>query len=164
MDIRRLTASDGARFLDLMLKLDTESEFMLYEPGERVTSSKEMEERIRDVNSSGGVILGAVEEGMVQGFVSVSRGHANRIRHSGYVVIGVLNEASGKGLGSRLLKSIDLWAQEHDISKLELTVMVHNTRAHHLYLKSGYEVEGTKKRSVLVGDRFYDEYYMGKIL
>jgi RimJ/RimL family protein N-acetyltransferase len=164
MDIRNLTASDGESFLNLMLKLDVESEFMLYEQGERDTSPQEMAEQIRSVNNSGGVILGAVEGGSVLGFVSLSRGYANRIRHSGYVVMGVLHEASGKGLGLQLLKTLDCWAVEHDISKLELTVMVHNTRAYQLYLRNGYEVEGTKKRSVLVGGKFYDEYYMGKIL
>lgn len=164
MKIRRLEESDGESFLELLLKLDKESEFMLYEPAERATTAQEMAEKIKSVNNSGGVIIGAVEGDMLLGFVSLSRGQANRIRHSGYVVIGVLQEASGKGIGARLLGSLDSWATKHEISKLELTVMIHNHRAYQLYLRNNYEVEGTKKRSVLVNGKFYDEYYMGKIL
>jgi L-amino acid N-acyltransferase YncA len=109
MKIRRLEESDGESFLELLLKLDKESEFMLYEPGERATTVQEMAEKIKSVNNSGGVIIGAIEGDMLLGFVSLSRGQANRIRHSGYVVIGVLQEASGKGIGARLLGSLDSW-------------------------------------------------------
>lgn len=30
--------------------------------------------------------------------------------------------------------------------------------------KIRYEIEGTKRKSVLVDGKFYDEYYMGKII
>lgn len=164
MIIRSLNINDSESFLGLMLRLDNESQFMMYEPGERKTTLVQMNERIQSLEPSSGVILGAFEDGNIVGFVSLDRGFANRIRHIGYIVIGVINEASGKGIGATLLKSIDKWAIEHDVKKLELTVMSHNEKAHNLYLRSGYINEGIKRKSIQINGEFYDEYYMGKLL
>lgn len=164
MNIRTLKKHDAEDYLNLMRQLDRESEYMLYEIDERKTTVSQMAERIEDIHHTGGVLLGAYEADRLVGFVSLDRGFANRIRHSGYVVIGVLKAASGKGIGSKLLKALDDQARKLDISKLELTVMAHNERAHHLYLRLGYVDEGVKKRSIRIGDQYYNEYYMGKIL
>ena len=164
MHIRSLNISDSKEFLNLLDQLDNETEFMLYEPGERKTTSTEMKEYLKSFNTSIGIVLGAFENNNLVGYVSLKRGRANRIKHIGYIVIGVLKKFGGKGIGTELLKSIDRWAENQEIKKLELTVMSHNHKAQHLYLKSGYKKEGIKKMSVLVNGKFYDEYYMGKII
>lgn len=164
MIIRKLNENDGKDYLNLMLKLDQETEFMLYEPGERKTTPEQMTDRLISNLDKGGVVLGAFEEEKLTGFISLIRGAAKRIRHCGYVVIGVTQESSGKGVGSKLLDSLDEWAMLHGISKLELTVMAHNRRAYELYLRNGYEVEGTKTSSIQIRGQFFDEYYMGKTL
>jgi Acetyltransferases, including N-acetylases of ribosomal proteins len=48
------------------------------------------------------------------------------------------------------------------LTRLELTVMVHNERAIALYKKMGFEIEGTKKRSMRIDGQYVDEYYMAK--
>ena len=55
------------------------------------------------------------------------------------------------------------WAKEQGVKRLELTVICENARAKHLYEKMGFEIEGTKKKSVLVDGAYLDEYYMAKI-
>jgi RimJ/RimL family protein N-acetyltransferase len=40
--------------------------------------------------------------------------------------------------------------------------MVHNERAIALYKKMGFEIEGTKKRSMRIDGQYVDEYYMAK--
>jgi len=164
MFIRSLNVNDSESLLNLMLQLDHESEFMMYEPGERKTTLEQMRERIESLEPATGIILGVFEEDRIIGFVSLERGSMNRIRHIGYIVIGVIKEASGKGIGGKLLEKLDRWAVEHDIRKLELTVMSHNEKAHNLYLRSGYLDEGIKKMSVQINGGFYDENYMWKVL
>jgi len=164
LEIRALKKTDSKEYLALMLRLDEESEFMMYEPGERKTTAEQMECKIESLDSSEGIILGAFDSGNLVGFVSLGRGFANRIKHIGYIVIGIVLEASGKGLGTMLLNSIERWASEHSIKKLELSVMVHNEKAHNLYLKSGFVDEGVKRKSIHINGKFYDEYYMGKVI
>lgn len=164
MKIRKLEKSDGKILLTLLLALDNETTFMLYEPGERKSTSEEIESRIEAINNDGGVFLGVEQNKELVGFISASRGSAKRIKHSAYIVIGVLNKESGKGLGTKLLSRVDDWALKNNISKLELTVMVHNARAFELYKRKGFEVEGVKKDSIIIDGEMYDEYYMGKRL
>jgi len=163
MKIRKLEKSDGKLLLELLLHLDKETKFMLYEEGERKTTAEQTSQKIKNINSSG-IIIGAEDNGKLVGFISAQKGFVNRIKHSAYIVIGVLKEASGKGIGTQLMKEVDKWALNNGITKLELTVMVHNLRAFNLYKKMGYEVEGTKRNSVIVDGKLHDEYYMGKIL
>ena len=48
-------------------------------------------------------------------------------------------------------------------SRLELTVICENSVAKHLYEKNGFEIEGIKRKSVLVDGKYLDEFYMAKI-
>lgn len=59
---------------------------------------------------------------------------------------------------------MEAWARTADIVRLELTVMTHNVRGIALYKKSGFEIEGIKKKSLIVGGEGVDEYYMSKII
>jgi ribosomal protein S18 acetylase RimI-like enzyme len=79
-------------------------------------------------------------------------------------VIGVREDAAGRGLGRRLLDHLEQWAREAGITRLELTVMDHNTRALRLYQRQGYEVEGRRRNSLRVGGRYVDELAMAKLL
>jgi RimJ/RimL family protein N-acetyltransferase len=42
--------------------------------------------------------------------------------------------------------------------------MAHNERAIRLYKKMGFEIEGTKKHSLLISGSYVDEYYMAKLI
>ncbi len=68
------------------------------------------------------------------------------------------------GIGTALFKEIEKWARLHDVWRLELTVMAHNTRAKALYKKVGFEQEGLKKASLIINGKCVDEYCMAKLL
>ena len=51
MILRKLEEADGKLFLDLLLELDHETTFMLYEEGERQTTSSEMQGKINGINN-----------------------------------------------------------------------------------------------------------------
>lgn len=137
---------------------------MLYEPDERDMSEEDAEMMLKGVIASGSYAVGCFSENQLVGFATLRRGFAKRNNHSGYVVIGVMKTSSSNGYGTTLLSEIEKWAVENEITRLELTVMKHNERALELYLRSGYEIEGTKKNSLLIDGEYVDEYYMSKIL
>ena len=162
--VRKVREEDAAAFLDLLLRLDYETNYMMYEPGERKTTAEEMNVWIRELEASGSLLLGAVENNSLVGFLSAERGFARRIRHSAYLVIGILEQYRGRGLGTALFGELEKWARESGITRLELTVMVHNVPAVGLYKKAGFIIEGVKRRSLLVDGREVNEYYMAKLL
>jgi hypothetical protein len=49
--IREILESDAAGFLDLCIKLDAETQFMMLEPGERLTTVEEQCDRISRLRS-----------------------------------------------------------------------------------------------------------------
>jgi RimJ/RimL family protein N-acetyltransferase len=100
----------------------------------------------------------AVGEAIVMG----SEFQQNRL--SGTVGKGILEAHSGYGLGRTLMGEVDPYAKAHGLHPLELTVMATKARARSLYDSTGYVVEGTKRDSLYVNDRFVDEIMLAKLL
>jgi RimJ/RimL family protein N-acetyltransferase len=48
-------------------------------------------------------------------------------------VIGILQAFAGQGLGTQFFQLLEDWALQHNLHRLELTVMCHNKQAVHLY-------------------------------
>lgn len=164
---RKLERKDGAQLLRLMDMLDHETEFMLFEAGERNTdkeAEKAYEDRIETMNRNGSVTIGAFSEDELIGFVTADRGSLNRIRHKAYIVTGIRENFRGMGTGTCLFRELDRWASANEIVRLELTVHTSNEAGIRLYKSSGFKIEGTKEKSIFMNDRYYDEYYMAKIL
>ena len=98
------------------------------------------------------------------GVVFGNRGIARRIRHSRYVVIGVLQAWVGRGIGRALLEALEDWARSRGMHRLELTVDIDNRRAIVLYEKCGFEREGVKRHFRKVDGKYSDELYMSKLI
>ena len=165
MKVREPKRGEGALLMKLMLELDADSKFMMLEPGERQTSAQEQDAAIEAfLASASKVMFVAEDEGDLVGFV-VGHGYKpNRKKHVMHCVLGVLSRASGKGLGTRLMKRLEDWARRHRFARMELTVMAHNERAEKLYRRCGFEVEGIKRHSICVDGKPVDERLMAKLL
>lgn len=109
-------------------------------------------------------IFVAGENGKLIGYLFVLGGSVKRTKHSAYLVMGILQEYRGQGIGTKLFDKATNWASKHKISRLELTVVTNNESGVALYKKCGFEIEGTKRNSLMINDRAYDEYYMSKLL
>ncbi|MEN1935826.1 GNAT family N-acetyltransferase [Paenibacillus sp. 102] len=163
--IREIQVDDAATFLQLGKQLDEETSYMLLEPGERDTTVEQQKNMLkRFIENYNSTIFVAVEEEQLVGFILANGGDVQRNTHAAAIVIGILQEYSGKGIGRALFKEVEIWARLHDVWRLELTVMAHNTRAQALYKKVGFEQEGIKKASLIVDGKNIDEYYMAKLL
>ena len=162
---KTIALEEAEPFWEMLCRLDTETDTMMYEPGERAerTSLSALREDIQSNVVGGKDFLEiALEDGEIVGYLRAERGQINRISHTAYVVTGVLKAARGKGIGTTLFQHLDRWARENGILRLELTVECRNEAARHLYEKSGFEVEGRRRKSMSVGGDLVGEYYMAK--
>jgi len=110
------------------------------------------------------VVFAAQEDGSLVGYLSANGGRFTRNKHSAYIVVGILEHFTSRGIGTVFFQKLENWAREQQIHRLELTVMVHNQRGVGLYQKMGFTIEGIKKDSLLVDGTYVDEYFMAKLI
>lgn len=163
MIIREIRAEDSKGFLEMLIKLDNETQFMMFEPGERKTTEEKMKNIITEKCESGSLTLVVEDKDKIVGFLSAERGFANRIKHSAYIVVGILEKYCEKGVGTKLFSNLEVWAKENKITRLELMVMTHNKVAIKLYEKMGFKIEGVKEKASVVDGKYVDEYYMARL-
>ncbi len=99
------------------------------------------------------------------GFGYLEGGKRERTYHSTNLGLGVLEDFSNQGIGSKILKSMLQYAQESEsIAKIDLQVRRDNAAAIKLYKKYGFEAEGVNKRALFIEGRFYDYINMGMLI
>lgn len=162
--IRLARPADATALLALQHRLDTQSSFMLLEPGEREQAPDRLRDRLGGQGDIGSFDLVAATADRLAGWLAVEVLPARRASRTGYVVMGVDADAAGRGIGSGLLAAADQQARHRGLRRLELTVMADNLRALGLYLRGGFQVEGLRRQALARDGAAVDEYYMGKLL
>lgn len=163
---RELKVEETEKFWEFMNTLDQETEYMMYEPGERkeCSSLDKLRANVKNAVEKGDFLFIAEENKQLVGFLWAERGQLHRIAHTAYIVAGILKDYRGQGIGTSLFKRLNDWAKQEKIVRLELTVECQNEAAFHLYQKNGFKVEGKREKSMYVNGTYVDEYYMAKIL
>jgi RimJ/RimL family protein N-acetyltransferase len=155
---------DAAALMKLKQRLDHETSFMLLEPEERDTSTQALARHLEDVSRSENSVVIVADQHDLAGYVELAGGKFRRNRATTHIIIGVLAEASGKGIGTRLLEAAKRWAATRGLHRIELNVMAHNHRAIALYERVGFVHEGRRVDCLLIDGTFLDELYMAMIL
>lgn len=163
MVIRKAKLKDFNNLLSMLLALDKETKYMLLEPNERYSDVSRVHGMIQQSIDGSNLLLVAEVEDTIVGFLSAQRGMLKRIKHTEYIIVRIHEIHRGKRVGTKFFSELDLWANENLITRLELTVMCPNVVAKHLYEKNGFEIEGFKKKSMLVDGEYVDEFYMAKL-
>ena len=157
--------SDAAALMKLKQRLDEETSFMLLEPDERDTSIRALARHLEEVSQSeNSVVIVAGRHGDLAGYVELAGGRFRRNRCTTHVVIGVLAEAGGQGVGTGLLEEAKRWAAARGLHRIELNVMARNHRAIALYERVGFVHEGRRAGCLLIDGEFLDELSMAMIL
>lgn len=183
MTIRQITEEDASAFCEIQAALENEPDFCMMDSAEDAAPvdsqssaiNKSLEEKekliafcrghIRDILGSGNSMLFLALEGeKVLGYIGIFGGRYDTVRHSAHIAIGVRSEARGKGAGAALMEAGETWARSVELKRLELEVVADNAPAIALYGKMGFEVEGIKRKSLLIGGNFRNEFLMSKIL
>ena len=163
--VRRADESDAANLLALRKALFEQTEFMLWEPGEFLETADDERQRIARLNGQHNSACFVAESGaQLVGFLNAMGVKINRLRHSTALALGVRKSHWGLGVASALLTHALAWAREAGLIRIELTVHTTNERAVDLYKRAGFEIEGVRRRSLLVSNRYVDEYLMSVLL
>ncbi|RLL42056.1 N-acetyltransferase [Oceanobacillus piezotolerans] len=164
MVIREVMEKDAEHLAQLISRVESESPYMLYGAGERNISAEKQIDMISQIKKQENSIMlvATVNEELV-GYLFALGGNTKKNRHTAYLVIGIVEEHQGKGIGARLFDSLEQWAKGK-IHRLELTVIKDNIAAIKLYEKAGFEREGIKRDSLYMNGKYVDEYYMSKLL
>lgn len=162
MQIRKAAPEDAEKLVNLMKHVE-QSEFMLFEPEERKTEPEQLSKRIEALGEDSAILL-AEDANCLVGYLFAMGEGVRRKRHSVYIALGIAEGQRGKGVGTELFKALESWATVKGLHRIELTVMETNAAGLALYKKMGFEVEGTKRDSLLINGHFVNEYYMAKII
>lgn len=163
---RKLQHGESQKLWDLMNQLDNETRYMMYEPGERKEKASDagrLEAAIEDALHDNSFLFVAADDDKLVGYISAQRERLKRIAHTAYIVAGILKQYTNQGIGTEFFQHLDAWAQAQKVTRLELTVICENEIAVHLYKKAGFEIEGTKRKSICLNGKLLDEYYMAKL-
>ncbi|WP_250674425.1 GNAT family N-acetyltransferase (plasmid) [Paraclostridium ghonii] len=163
MEIRKIQMKDANNYLSMLLNLDNETKFMMFEPGERSTDINIVKNIIEKSINGENLVLVATDNEDIIGFLSAQRGIPKRIKHTAYIIVGIREAFRGKGIGSKLFSELDIWARENKVTRLELSVICSNNIAKHLYEKNGFEIEGIKKNTMIIDGKNVDEFSMAKL-
>lgn len=184
--VRPIQSGDADAYVDLLAWLDNESRYPVVNIIERSMSAADWREAIAHLNAEGertilvAEVLPAAPPGvsadeaapesgaqdvprLLAGFLSTTSdwfggGHELRI------VIGIREEYTGQGIGTRLFTALETWARTTGVRRLHLTVETDNARALALYHKMGFAIEGHIPRAVQIEGRWVDDYVMAKRL
>ena len=167
MTVRKIEPTDADNFFRMLCKLDEETDYMLYEPGERKATTKNtgiLRQRIENASQTDLLLVSCDDKGRITGFIWAEKGSLNRTKHTAYIVVGVRKAHRRKGIGTEFFNRLDKWASENGVTRLELTVERENIGAIKLYEAHGFTVEGIRKKSMKVDGEYVDELYMSKIM
>ena len=107
----------------------------------------------------------AVEsDGELLGHLAINSTSKPRLKHSASFGIAVAKTSRGKGVGRFLMEYLLSYCDEQlNFTRLELEVHANNVAALALYKSFGFEVEGTKRKAVLVEDNLIDIVIMSRV-
>ncbi|WP_026691070.1 GNAT family N-acetyltransferase [Alteribacter aurantiacus] len=165
MNIRQATGSDAEQLITLIRRVEETASYMMMGPGERQTTvegqRKQLEQIEEQPNAS---IFVAEDQGELVAYLFALGGRVERTKHSAYLVIGVHQDYQGRGVGTALFREVEAWAKDSNIKRLDLTAVTENEAGVSLYKKSGFTIEGTKRKTLCINGTYFDEYMMAKIL
>ena len=180
--VRPIQPSDAAAYVDLLAWLDGESRYPVVNIIERSMSAADWRQAIErlyrenqrmifvaevlaDDEPVNKAAAGAESSGprLLAGFLNTTSDWFGAV-HELRIVIGIREQYTGQGIGTRLFTALEEWARAKGVRRLHLTMEVDNARALALYHKMGFEVIGHIPRAVQIEGKWVDDYVMEKWL
>ncbi len=163
---RSFTAEDAEALQIFFYQSALESTHTLHYKEKNIPVSKIQERCNQSLESPCDLFLGAFDNDKIIGQLLFRVSHPEHpwVKHVGEFGMTVLKDYWGQGVGSALLEQMEDFAKSIGITRIEAKVRVSNARGIALYKKSGYEIEGSRKKAALIDGVFQDEFYIAKLL
>ncbi|KPV62606.1 MAG: acetyltransferase [Candidatus Bathyarchaeota archaeon BA1] len=114
---------------------------------------------IENISERGDEFLVALLDGRIVGFVGIHRlkGEIGEIKHVGEVGVAVHPDFQRRGIGTKLLKACVNLARRQGFKRLEADTLAYNIAMRHILEKTGFQLEGVRRRRVRINGKYYDE-------
>lgn len=161
--IRKAVDEDASAMAEFKQRISEESDFLSFGIDEIEISEETERQTIQSENESvNSVILLALCNGEIAGFVTFHGRTRVRKQHAGEMGIAVQKKYWGLGIGNFLLDALIHWADGTKIvRKVNLLTRADNEKAISLYEKYGFVREGIISRDICIHGVFYDSVSMG---
>ena len=161
--IREAEEEDARAVIDYVRSISGESDFLTFGSGEFEIEEEEEKEFLRGCLASDNqlFLLGFLGDAIAAA-LNFSAGRRPRVRHSGELSMSVRKRYWGLGIGSSLLDALIEWAKDTRIvKKINLRVRADHRRAILLYERKGFVKEGTIRKEIFLGGKYFDLLWMG---
>lgn len=164
--IRKATERDAENMALFKIGISGESDFLSFGENEIEIKPETEREIIQTENAKdNSVVMIAVIDGEIAGFVTFAGGSRVRKRHAGEMGISVRKKYWGLGIGNFMMEALIEWAKGTGIiRKINLLTRADNEKAIKLYEKYGFQKEGIVRRDLNVNGVFYDSACMGLLV
>ncbi len=163
--IRAIEASDARSFIHLQEEIFQQTDFMYNIQNELdLTVQQLRKDLVYWKQLKNRTILLCILNGIFAGYAVVHGYKHSKAKHVASIRIAVMEKYQRQGIGSALMKAVESWSKQRDISRLELTVMEHNDNALNLFKKLGFQQGGIRQNAIKLNDAFINEYSLSKIL
>lgn len=145
--IRQAETKDAEKLLHCLKKYISQSDFLPKHDYEiKLTVEQEMDWINSYLKNDNSILLVAEYENQLIGNIDVTGSQRERMKHTGMIGMGMLEEWRNAGLGTHLMENAIAWARQNAILEmLWLQVYTANLSALHLYKKMGFIDNGTIK-------------------
>jgi hypothetical protein len=166
LTLRPAGLEDAGKWLAFLLTLDTETDFMLFEVGERDQSVEKCRQAIGRILDVPGAKLLFLEDaaGDIVGYFKGDVMPVERKAHVMGLSCAILRQYQGDA-GSRSLREfIAAVRSEGIIRRVEASIMASNVRMLGLSLHMGAVIEGLRRQSIRMRDGYVDEYILALLV
>ena len=138
--LRAPRESDAEEMLEYLRTASGETDFLASYPEElKFTAEGERAYLENNLDSPNTMMLVCEVDGKIAGNSQIVFMSSLKTRHRAAVMIGLLREYWGLGIGSALFREMGREAREHGTAQLELEMIEGNDRALALYRSAGFE-------------------------
>lgn len=145
--------ADAAEMVEYMRKTAGETDFLLRTPEEiTMTASEESFFLNRIAESEYDCMIVCFVDGRLAGNCQISRHNKHKNRHRADVMIALLEEFWGLGIGTAMFREMIALAECWGLMQLELEVIEGNSRAIALYEKMGFTTVAATPNAIRLHD------------
>lgn len=138
--LRAPRESDAEEMLEYLRTASGETDFLASYPEElKFTAEGERAYLKNNLDSPNTMMLVCEVDGKIAGNSQIVFMSSLKTRHRAAVMIGLLREYWGLGIGGALFREMEREAREHGTAQLELEMIEGNDRALALYRSAGFE-------------------------
>lgn len=163
---RTPSPADAAEMVEYMRRTAGETDYLLRTPEEVIMTDSEEKAFLNHIaESEYDCMIVCTVDGKLAGNCQISRHNKRKNRHRADVMIALLEEFWGLGIGTAMFREMISLAKQWGLMQLELEVIEGNERAIGLYQKMGFATVAATPNAIRLPDgTLLKEFLMVKTL